>query len=97
MVGHSEAEYCCEPDDVCLGDAHHPPRTDGGAARTPETGAAVSATENADEPVDADADLDEDGALPRLQLIAWESAHRHGPVRPRQRRRRRERPPHRWC
>ncbi|MFF4876033.1 MULTISPECIES: hypothetical protein [unclassified Micromonospora] len=30
-------------------------------------------------------------------LPGWAGAHRHGPVRPRQRATRRERPPRRWC
>ncbi|WP_410811200.1 hypothetical protein [Micromonospora sp. 067-2] len=31
------------------------------------------------------------------ELPGWAGAHRHGPVRPRQRATRRERPPRRWC
>lgn len=33
----------------------------------------------------------------RTQRPGWAGAHRHGAVRPRTRRHRRERPPHRWC
>ncbi|WBB67063.1 hypothetical protein [Micromonospora sp. WMMD812] len=33
----------------------------------------------------------------RSDLPGWAGAHRHGPVRPRQRGGRRERPPRRWC
>ncbi|MFC4022173.1 hypothetical protein ACFOW4_30145 [Micromonospora sp. GCM10011542] len=33
----------------------------------------------------------------RSELSGWAGAHRHGPVRPRQRATRRERPPRRWC
>ncbi|GGO17213.1 hypothetical protein [Micromonospora parathelypteridis] len=31
------------------------------------------------------------------ELPGWAGAHRHGPVRPRPRATRRERPPRRWC
>ncbi|MBM7490162.1 hypothetical protein JOD64_001384 [Micromonospora luteifusca] len=31
------------------------------------------------------------------ELSGWAGAHRHGPVRPRPRATRRERPPRRWC
>ncbi|MBY8873848.1 hypothetical protein K7640_18625 [Micromonospora sp. PLK6-60] len=33
----------------------------------------------------------------RNEVAGWAGAHRHGPVRPRQRVHRRERPPRRWC
>lgn len=33
----------------------------------------------------------------RSDLPGWAGAHRHGPVRPRQRANRREHPPRRWC
>ncbi|MBB5825024.1 hypothetical protein [Micromonospora carbonacea] len=33
----------------------------------------------------------------RSDLPGWAGAHRHGPVRPRHRALRRERPPRRWC
>ncbi|MET8351774.1 MULTISPECIES: hypothetical protein [unclassified Micromonospora] len=33
----------------------------------------------------------------RSEMPGWAGAHRHGPVRPRQRATRRERPPRRWC
>ncbi|MFD6565212.1 hypothetical protein [Micromonospora profundi] len=39
----------------------------------------------------------DDDAGCRSGLPGWAGAHRHGPVRPRQRATRRERPPRRWC
>ena len=96
-MGQSEAEYCCEPEEVCLGGAHHAAPTSDGVAPTADSGAARTGPESAAEQIDGELDHGEDGFMPRLQLVAWSAAHRHGPVRPRQRRRRRERPPHRWC
>ncbi|MFY1703571.1 hypothetical protein ACN28G_17830 [Micromonospora sp. WMMA1923] len=109
-MAHGEAEHGCAQGETCRPGQHeqstgakHHRRTAGGP---PYPGEPIP--ERADEeptvprqrvaepPTVADpASTAEQGCL--SDLPGWAGAHRHGPVRPRRRGGRRERPPQRWC
>ncbi|PZG00093.1 hypothetical protein [Micromonospora deserti] len=88
--------------------AKHHRRLVGGSPTHPGEAAAGRASERAEEDVPIPRQRAVEPALPgdpepggapgcRSELPGWAGAHRHGPVRPRQRAVRRERPPRRWC
>ncbi|MET8064591.1 hypothetical protein ACFYON_16210 [Micromonospora sp. NPDC005686] len=101
-----EAEHGCAQGDACRRghDQMHPRRPclqhqgeqpAGRSPERPEDEPGVPRQRSA-EPVHL---ADEEPADPscRSELAGWAGAHRHGPVRPRNRTIRRERPPRRWC
>ncbi|MDG4805522.1 hypothetical protein O7634_01955 [Micromonospora sp. WMMD1120] len=110
-MAHGEAEYGCAQGEPSRPGHHDPQAT--GKQRRPVGGPSAAhpvdplAGRPDDEPVlprqrsaepgglavpDSD---DPSGCL--SELPGWAGAHRHGPVRPRPRTIRRERPPRRWC
>jgi len=107
-MAHGEAEHGCAQGEPCrLG--HHDPQA-AGKPRRPVGPAAAHPSEapagrpdeeiprqRAAEPVALGEPDSGDPAGCLSELPGWAGAHRHGPVRPRQRGTRRERPPHRWC
>ncbi|WP_422736284.1 hypothetical protein ACN263_22245 [Micromonospora sp. WMMD729] len=107
-MAHGEAEHGCAQGEACrLG--HHDPQATG-KPRRPVGPAAAHPTEapagrpdeeiprqRAGEPAALGEPEPGDPAGCLSELPGWAGAHRHGPVRPRQRGTRRERPPRRWC
>ncbi|MEU8169507.1 hypothetical protein [Micromonospora sp. NPDC049004] len=110
-MAHGEAEHGCAQGEPCrLG--HHDPqaagkprRPVGGASAHPAESTGGRPAERADDDVAVPRQRATEPAPPepddvtgcRSELPGWAGAHRHGPVRPRQRATRRERPPRRWC
>jgi hypothetical protein len=104
-MAHGEAEHGCAQGEPCR-PGHHDPQAAGKHRRLPgaahpaeptgraEDDAALPRQRTPEPPAD-----DESGrsAACRNELPGWAGAHRHGPVRPRHRALRRERPPQRWC
>ncbi|MFG3554887.1 hypothetical protein ACGGAQ_10875 [Micromonospora sp. NPDC047557] len=107
-MAHGEAEHGCAQGEPCrLG--HHDPQA-AGKPRRPVGGASPHPTDlpagrpdediprqRAGEPVTLGESEPDAAAGCLSELPGWAGAHRHGPVRPRQRATRRERPPRRWC
>ncbi|MDG4756713.1 hypothetical protein [Micromonospora sp. WMMD710] len=108
-MAHGEAEHGCAQGEPCR-PGHHDPqsakhrRTTGGAAAhpteplagRPDDESALPRQRSAEPAALAEPEFDVPaGCL--SELPGWAGAHRHGPVRPRQRATRRERPPRRWC
>ncbi|MEU6074758.1 hypothetical protein [Micromonospora sp. NPDC047074] len=111
-MAHGEAEHGCAQGEPCRPGHHEQQaaakhrRPSGGfpahpaepPARAPERDDDVAVPrQRAAEPVPP-----RESELPvapgcQSDLSGWAGAHRHGPVRPRPRALRRERPPRRWC
>ncbi|MEU4480724.1 hypothetical protein AB0F68_22115 [Micromonospora sp. NPDC023966] len=111
-MAQGEAEHGCAQGEPCrLGHheqpapAKHPRRTglthpaEPGAGWTPERADEEPPVprQRAAEPVPPAGPEAEPAQGCRSDLPGWAGAHRHGPVRPRTRTVRRERPPRRWC
>ncbi|WP_433535102.1 hypothetical protein ACQPZK_23785 [Micromonospora sp. CA-249363] len=107
-MAHGEAEHGCAQGEPCrLG--HHDPQAAGKPRRAIGPAAALPAEastgrpdeeiprQRTAEPVALSEPESGDPAGCLSELPGWAGAHRHGPVRPRQRGTRRERPPRRWC
>ncbi|MEU7609778.1 hypothetical protein [Micromonospora sp. NPDC049204] len=106
-MAHGEAEHGCAQGESCR-PGHHDPQVSG-KHRRPTAGAPSHPVEpfaddestlprqrSAEPPARSEPDADVPaGCL--SDLAGWAGAHRHGPVRPRRRATRRERPPRRWC
>ncbi|MEW2377504.1 hypothetical protein AB0883_15575 [Micromonospora sp. NPDC047812] len=112
-MAHGEAEHGCAQGEPCRPGHHEQPaaakhrRLPGGfpahspehPARTPERpedDVTVPRQRVAEPAATGEAEPAEVPGC-RSDLPGWAGAHRHGPVRPRQRVTRRERPPRRWC
>ncbi|MFJ8578456.1 hypothetical protein [Micromonospora sp. NPDC093277] len=111
-MAHGEAEHGCAQGEPCRPGYHeqsasakHPRRTgvthpvEPTAGRAPEFGDddPPAPRQRATEPmVPAVPEPVTDQGC-RSDLPGWAGAHRHGPVRPRSRTVRQERPPRRWC
>ncbi|MFG1952635.1 hypothetical protein [Micromonospora sp. NPDC048830] len=106
-MAHGEAEHGCAQGECCRPGHHEPPaaakhhRRAAGPAHLPEP---VPTWGDDDLPVPRQRTPESPvgGELARAgsclsELPGWAGAHRHGPVRPRHRAIRRERPPRRWC
>ncbi|KAB1138962.1 hypothetical protein ACLQ20_16490 [Micromonospora sp. DT46] len=112
-MAHGEAEHGCAQGEPCRPGHHeqqaaakhrrlpgglpaHSPEHPTRAPERPEDDVTVPRQRVAEPAPAGEAEL---AALPgcRSDLPGWAGAHRHGPVRPRQRVTRRERPPRRWC
>ena len=111
-MAHGEAEHGCAQGEPCRLGQHDPQaagkprRPVGGVPSHPAESTGGRPTERADDDVAVPRQRATDPVLPvepdditgcRSELPGWAGAHRHGPVRPRQRATRRERPPRRWC
>ncbi|MFI6782020.1 hypothetical protein [Micromonospora sp. NPDC050276] len=110
-MAHGEAEHGCAQGEPCR-PGHQDPQPATGKHRRSVGGAPAHPMEPLagrvdDEPVLprqrsaepaglAEPDSDVPGGC-LSELPGWAGAHRHGPVRPRPRATRRERPPRRWC
>ncbi|MET7709331.1 hypothetical protein [Micromonospora sp. NPDC005413] len=109
-MAHGEAEHGCAQGEPCR-PGHHDPQA-AGKHRRPVGGASSHPVEplvgRADDETtlprqrsaepSALAEPDSDDPAGCLSALpGWAGAHRHGPVRPRPRATRRERPPRRWC
>ncbi|WP_433126227.1 hypothetical protein ACQPWW_26270 [Micromonospora sp. CA-240977] len=106
-MAHGEAEYGCAQGEPGR-PGHHDPQA-AGKHRRPAAGAPSHPVDPRpdDETVlprqrsaEASAWTEPDADVPAgclSELPGWAGAHRHGPVRPRPRATRRERPPRRWC
>ncbi|MET8232975.1 hypothetical protein ABZS77_20130 [Micromonospora sp. NPDC005298] len=109
-MAHGEAEHGCAQGEPCR-PGHHDPqsaakhrRAVGGAPSHPVEPLAGRPDDESPLPrqrsgepaalAESEADVPP-GCL--SEQPGWAGAHRHGPVRPRQRITRRERPPRRWC
>lgn len=109
-MAHGEAEHGCAQGEPCrpghhdpqpaakhrrLAGAAHPAEAPGGrSVERPEDDPSVPRQRGAEPPADGEPAR---AAACRSDLPGWAGAHRHGPVRPRHRAIRRERPPRRWC
>ncbi|MGN9808922.1 hypothetical protein ACTMSW_06140 [Micromonospora sp. BQ11] len=112
-MAHGEAEHGCAQGESCRPGHHDQPagakhqrRLAGGHPADPAAGRLPERTDDdccpvprprAGEPtVPVEPAFD---APPSCisELSGWAGAHRHGPVRPRHRAARRDRPPRRWC
>ncbi|MGN9775429.1 hypothetical protein ACTMS0_06580 [Micromonospora sp. H33] len=110
-MAHGEADHGCAQGEPCRPGHHEPPaakhhrRAIGGVPAHPGEAPTGRLPERAEDEVavprqrSAEPVPAADDATPgcRSDLPGWAGAHRHGPVRPRQRATRRERPPRRWC
>ncbi|NJP32933.1 hypothetical protein [Micromonospora thermarum] len=110
-MAHGEADHGCAQGEPCRPGHHEQPaakhhrRIIGGAPAHPGEAPTGRLPERAEDeaavPRQRSAELvppvDDATAGCRSDLPGWAGAHRHGPVRPRQRATRRERPPRRWC
>ncbi|MER7456354.1 hypothetical protein [Micromonospora sp. NPDC126480] len=110
-MAHGEADHGCAQGEPCRPGHHEPPvtkhhrRLAGGVPAHPGEAPTGWLPERADDDVTVPrqrsaepvppAATPTDGCL--SDLPGWAGAHRHGPVRPRPRAGRRERPPRRWC
>ncbi|MGW3888283.1 hypothetical protein ACWD69_06315 [Micromonospora chokoriensis] len=109
-MAHGEAEHGCAQGEPCR-PGHHDPQTAGkhrrsGGGAPSHPGEPLAGRADDEGPVprqrsgeptalgEPDVDVPA-GCL--SELPGWAGAHRHGPVRPRPRATRRERPPRRWC
>ncbi|SCF44189.1 hypothetical protein [Micromonospora mirobrigensis] len=106
-MAHGEAEHGCTQGESCR-PGHHEHANGGKHHRRPagpsfpaeptvgraEDEPSVPRPRGAEPPA---AEPEPAAAGCRNELAGWAGAHRHGPVRPRQRGNRRERPPRRWC
>jgi hypothetical protein len=106
-MAHGEAEHGCAQGEPCR-PGHHDAqaakhrRAAGGAYPAEPLGGradedAPVPRQRAGEPALPGEPEPDTSAGCRSDLPGWAGAHRHGPVRPRQRATRRERPPRRWC
>ncbi|RKN50997.1 hypothetical protein [Micromonospora endolithica] len=111
-MAHGEAEHGCAQGEPCRPGHHDQPagakhqrRLSGGGPAEPAGGRVPERTDD-DCPVprpragDPTVPAEPAADLPTSCLSGlpgWAGAHRHGPVRPRHRAARRERPPRRWC
>ncbi|MCX4388741.1 hypothetical protein OG777_17630 [Micromonospora peucetia] len=112
-MAHGEAEHGCAQGEPCRPGHHeqqaaakhrrpsggfpaHSPEHPARAAERPDDDVAVPRQRLAEPATTGEA---EPAAVQgcRSDLSGWAGAHRHGPVRPRQRVTRREGPPRRWC
>ncbi|MEU5905415.1 hypothetical protein ABZ780_13690 [Micromonospora sp. NPDC047467] len=111
-MAHGEAEHGCAQGEPCRPGHHDPQATGkprrpvGGLPAHPAESTGGRPAERADDDLAVPRQRAGEPALPdepdddagcRSDLPGWAGAHRHGPVRPRQRATRRERPPRRWC
>ncbi|MEU8181645.1 hypothetical protein AB0B85_10875 [Micromonospora sp. NPDC049044] len=106
-MAHGEAEHGCAQGEPCR-PGHHDPQV-AGKHRRPTAGAPSHPVEpRPDDEItlprqrgaEGSARTEPDADVPAgclSELDGWAGAHRHGPVRPRPRAARRERPPRRWC
>jgi hypothetical protein len=112
-MAHGEADHGCAQGEPCRPGHHDQPasgkhhRRLTGAAHPAEV-AGPRAPERAEEDAPVPRQRGTEPAAPsepepapvqscRTDLAGWAGGHRHGPVRPRQRGNRRDRPPRRWC
>ncbi|MFD6663329.1 hypothetical protein ACFWDK_13275 [Micromonospora chalcea] len=91
--GHDQPVTATHPRRPCL--HHQGEQAVGRAAERAEDEPAVPRQRAAEPAHLADEPSPEQGC--RSELAGWAGAHRHGAVRPLNRRSRRERPPSRWC
>lgn len=109
-MAHGEAEQGCAQGESCRLGHHEQPTSAKHPRRTGLPHPAEPTAERGDEESPAPRQRAVEPVLPpapepepvaaqscRSELSGWAGAHRHGPVRPRSRTLRRERPPHRWC
>ncbi|RLP92252.1 MULTISPECIES: hypothetical protein [unclassified Micromonospora] len=76
--------------------SHPPEPTTGRPADRPDDDAVVPRQRTGEPALPGEPEPDPTSGC-RSEMPGWAGAHRHGPVRPRQRATRRERPPRRWC
>jgi hypothetical protein len=105
-MAHGEADHGCAQGETCRPGHHEPAATKhhrrpAGPSQSAEPGPGraeedvpVPRQRTPEPPVGAELAR---SASCRNALPGWAGAHRHGPVRPRHRAVRRERPPRRWC
>jgi hypothetical protein len=111
-MAHGEADHGCAQGEPCRPGHHEQPAAAKHPRRAgmshPGESNAGRAPERGDEELTVPRQRAAEPALPvapepvppqgcRSELPGWAGAHRHGPVRPRSRTVRRERPPRRWC